>query len=95
MKNVKALGGYFLLWPLFVASSVVCAPEEQKRWIKGKMQFIGKTFGINQAALLAKANDAGGPLSKPLFSSEPIFANGMKVKVKLGLGTRFVATALS
>ncbi|MCJ1225946.1 hypothetical protein MMC12_002595 [Toensbergia leucococca] len=50
----QALGGYFLLWPLWIAGSVYCVPEVQRRWLRGRLASIGKRYGINQATLLSR-----------------------------------------
>ncbi|KAL9116949.1 MAG: hypothetical protein Q9187_006519 [Circinaria calcarea] len=52
-RGFQALGGYFLVWPLFVAASVSCIPEIQKRWIRGRMTYIGARYGFNQSTTLA------------------------------------------
>ena len=48
-----ALGGYYLLWPLHVASSAKSIGADQKAWIKGRLRHLGMVMGINQAHLLA------------------------------------------
>ena len=48
-----ALGGYYLLWPLHVASSAKIVGADQKAWIKGRLRHLGAVMGINQAHLLA------------------------------------------
>ena len=48
-----ALGGYYLLWPLHVASSTRIVGADQKAWIKGRLRHLGTVMGINQAHLLA------------------------------------------
>lgn len=48
-----ALGGYFLLWPLHIASSVKIISMEQREWIRGRLRHLGTVMGINQAHLLA------------------------------------------
>ena len=52
-RGFQALGGYYLVWPLFVAASVSCIPEIQKRWLRGRMTYIGAKYGLNQATALA------------------------------------------
>lgn len=48
-----ALGGYYLLWPLHIASSARIIDADQKAWIKGRLRHLGTVMGINQAHLLA------------------------------------------
>ena len=52
-KKVTAMGGFFLMWPLFVAFNVVTAPENQRIWLNNRLRYIGDTCGINQAIVLA------------------------------------------
>ena len=49
------LGGYYLIWPLFVAGSVGCIPETQKMWLKHRLAHIGQREGSgrNQASVLS------------------------------------------
>ena len=49
------LGGYYLLWPLFVAGSVSCIPKSQKLWLKHRLAYIGRRAGQgrSQARVLA------------------------------------------
>ena len=49
------LGGYYLLWPLFVAGSVSCIPKSQKLWLKHRLAYIGRGEGQgrSQARVLA------------------------------------------
>lgn len=66
--SVKALGGFFLIWPLFVASAVITVQMEQRRWIRGRMFYIASRFGINQAKVLANAiNLSPNGNGRPLF----------------------------
>ncbi|KAL9064759.1 MAG: hypothetical protein Q9157_007720 [Trypethelium eluteriae] len=43
----EAVGGYFLLWPLFVCTRVECIPADQKRWVRGRLRYISRTYGID------------------------------------------------
>ena len=52
-RGSAALGGYFLIWPLFVAHSVVCIPQLQKEWIKNRLDVIGKRYALDQARVLS------------------------------------------
>ncbi|KAI9685198.1 MAG: hypothetical protein M1822_004785 [Bathelium mastoideum] len=50
----EAIGGYFLLWPLFVCARLECVPAEQKRWIRGRLGFIARTYGIDGLRFLER-----------------------------------------
>jgi hypothetical protein len=52
---LRASGGYFLMRPLFFAASIDVASEESRRWIIGRLRYIGWTMGIRQAIVLAAA----------------------------------------
>jgi hypothetical protein len=65
-QSVMALGGYFLLWPLFTAASVVTTPAEQRQWLRGRLFFIAKRFGINQAKLLVMGQEFRS-IGRPAF----------------------------
>ena len=52
-RNVEALGGYLLIWPLFVARNAASIPEIQRRWINGRLSWIGREHGLNQATVLS------------------------------------------
>lgn len=43
----EAIGGYFLLWPLFVCGRVQCVPSEQKSWVRGRLKYVSRTYGID------------------------------------------------
>ncbi|KAJ9648742.1 hypothetical protein H2199_000655 [Coniosporium tulheliwenetii] len=51
----EALGGYFLVWPVFVALNTECVPRQQREWLQGRLSHIGYTFGLNQAQVLLLA----------------------------------------
>jgi len=48
----RALGGYYLVWPLHVAGSVRCLSFAQEAWIANRLMHIGNVFGIKQAFVL-------------------------------------------
>ena len=47
--SAKALGGFFLTWPLMCAVCSDYATDSQRQWIRGRMNLIGDVMGINQA----------------------------------------------
>lgn len=48
----KALGGLLLMYPLYIASTLSLIPSDQRAWMKGRLQWIGKYMGIRQATML-------------------------------------------
>ncbi|KAF2478056.1 uncharacterized protein BDR25DRAFT_250586 [Lindgomyces ingoldianus] len=51
----EALGGYFMVWPLYVAANAETVPKRQRDWLSGRLFNIGKTFGLNSAQVLVLA----------------------------------------
>jgi len=51
----EALGAYFLVWPLFVCLNSESIPKEQKAWVRGRLFYIGREFGLSQAQVLGLA----------------------------------------
>ncbi|KAF2188032.1 C6 zinc finger protein [Zopfia rhizophila CBS 207.26] len=52
---VTKTGRYSLIWPLYVGSSVPSIPENQRRWMRAQLKWIGES-GKPQAKLLASSN---------------------------------------
>ncbi|MCJ1372511.1 hypothetical protein MMC20_003736 [Loxospora ochrophaea] len=48
-----ALGGFLILFPLWIAGRAEMLEPEQKAWIKDRFQQISKTMGISQAQVIA------------------------------------------
>ncbi|KAH8697980.1 hypothetical protein BGW36DRAFT_379783 [Talaromyces proteolyticus] len=48
------LGGYSILWPLYVAASVSAPNSLHRKWAANRLEYIGHTMGIGQAFLMAK-----------------------------------------
>lgn len=65
----KALGGFFLVWPLLVARSVTIIPQEQKIWLKGRMMHVANNFGIHLLGVMGLR--AVGWDGWPLFDVDP------------------------
>jgi hypothetical protein len=57
-QSTKALGGYLLMWPLFLAASMPCVPDQQRNWIREQLVYIGNGLGIKQAAVLSSVSIA-------------------------------------
>ena len=53
-KDVQALGGYYLIWGLFVAANVVIISKTQRDWILNRLRHIGAKYGLNQATVFAR-----------------------------------------
>ncbi|KAF2200460.1 hypothetical protein GQ43DRAFT_373758 [Delitschia confertaspora ATCC 74209] len=51
----EALGGYFLVWPLYVAANAEGVSQMQKDWLQGRLFYIGMTFGLTSAQVLLLA----------------------------------------
>lgn len=67
-RIAKALGGYLLVRPLFVARGVILAPKPQLRWLAGLMRHIAANYGIKLAAMMAAVDEEKG---WPLFETGP------------------------
>ncbi|KAF2160561.1 hypothetical protein M409DRAFT_70317 [Zasmidium cellare ATCC 36951] len=52
----QALGGYFLIWPLFAASSIQDIPDLQRRWLRGRLQTIARQYGLDQGNIMSSIN---------------------------------------
>lgn len=53
VTSTKALGGFFLTWPLFCAVCSDYATDSQRQWIRGRMNIIGDVMGMNQAKTIS------------------------------------------
>lgn len=49
----KALGGYFSMWPMFVAASSDFCTDAESQWIHGRLRFISDHMGVHQANFFA------------------------------------------
>jgi hypothetical protein len=56
MTSSKALGGYFLMWPLFCAACSDYATDSQRQWIKGRMNRISDVMSLNQAKTISSVS---------------------------------------
>jgi hypothetical protein len=50
----RAIGGYFVLWPLFASCSRPDADPVLKNWVIERLDFIGHCMGIQQACSIAR-----------------------------------------
>ena len=49
-----ALGGLSLIYPLHNACLVSLLPDLHRRWIQGRLRWIGRVMGIGQATVIAE-----------------------------------------
>ncbi|EKG09917.1 hypothetical protein MPH_13007 [Macrophomina phaseolina MS6] len=54
-EAAEALGGFLLVWHVFVAANVECIPEHQRAWLQGRLLHIGREFGLSHAQMLGMA----------------------------------------
>lgn len=54
-EHGKALGGYFSMWPMFMAGCSDFCTEAEGRWIHGRLRFIADHMGVHQATYFACA----------------------------------------
>lgn len=70
--STKALGGLFLIWPLYGGSILSIVPDELRAWMRQKLRSIGTSLGLAQAVILADTvdlRDSTDPL-KPLVIAQ-------------------------
>ncbi|RDW88756.1 hypothetical protein BP6252_00788 [Coleophoma cylindrospora] len=51
--TARAIGGYFLLWPLYISGMTRATTAPQRAWIMARLRYIGQTMGIGQADAIA------------------------------------------
>jgi hypothetical protein len=52
-SNMRTIGGYGLLWPLYVLSTAAVSTPLTMRWISRKAEEIAEAFGIRQSKTMA------------------------------------------
>lgn len=55
--SAKALGGLFLIWPLYAGSIFSIVPKVYRAWMRQKLRSIGPSMGLAQATVLADTVD--------------------------------------
>jgi hypothetical protein len=50
---IRASGGYFLLWPLFLVGCMDITTDPVRQWVTKNLEYIGRSMGIQQALILA------------------------------------------
>lgn len=56
-KSPRALGGLFLIWPLYGGSILSVVPDVLRLWMRQKLRSIGLSMGLAQAVILADTVD--------------------------------------
>ena len=46
---MSATGGYFLVYPLYISSQMDEIPESQRKWLKVRLHFLARRYGLEQA----------------------------------------------
>ncbi|EME81382.1 uncharacterized protein MYCFIDRAFT_155566 [Pseudocercospora fijiensis CIRAD86] len=74
----QAIGGYFLIWPLYTASNMQDIPDIQRRWMRGRLAAISRQYGLDQSGIMtclnrgrSGANWSPGPEAREHRLSEP------------------------
>jgi hypothetical protein len=70
ITSSKALGGFFLTWPLFCAVCSDYATDSQRQWIKGRMNLISDVMGMNQAKTIGSVKPLLYPFPTKLTNTE-------------------------
>lgn len=52
----EGAAGVFMLWPLFAAASSDFATDLQRKWLVGRLAYMGSVLGIGSARILAKVS---------------------------------------
>lgn len=71
-RSPKALGGLFLIWPLYGGSILSIVPKTYRAWMRRKLRIIGTSMALAQATVLADTVDLGRRTDpfKPLIISQ-------------------------
>lgn len=51
--NAGAIGGFFVMWPLFSISNTDYISDSQRAWVKGRLMYISESLGLNHAKVLS------------------------------------------
>lgn len=65
MVGGKGLSGFFLIWPLFSAACSDFTTDSQRKWMMGRLHYIARTMGINQADVLSHVSFFSFPVMAP------------------------------
>lgn len=53
VTSAKAIGGFFMMWPLFAISNTDFISDSQRAWAKGRLMYVSETLGLNHAKVLS------------------------------------------
>ncbi|PVH87857.1 hypothetical protein DL98DRAFT_648778 [Cadophora sp. DSE1049] len=53
VTSAKAIGGFFMMWPLFSISNTDYISDSQRVWAKGRLMYISESLGLNHAKVLS------------------------------------------
>ncbi|KAH7369702.1 hypothetical protein BKA65DRAFT_3593 [Rhexocercosporidium sp. MPI-PUGE-AT-0058] len=53
VTSSKAIGGVFMMWPLFSISNMDYISDAQRVWVKGRLMYVSETLGLNHAKVLS------------------------------------------
>ncbi|KAH7382955.1 hypothetical protein BKA64DRAFT_582795 [Cadophora sp. MPI-SDFR-AT-0126] len=53
VASAKAIGGVFMMWPLFSISNTDYISDSQRVWAKGRLMYISESLGLNHAKVLS------------------------------------------
>lgn len=56
ITSAKAIGGFFMMWPLFSISNTDYISDSQRVWAKGRLVFISEMLGLNHAKVLSNVS---------------------------------------
>jgi hypothetical protein len=70
--TTENLGGYFILWPLYLARSTRIIPSGQERWITFRILSVARQHGIDDELVVTKLSEPPAPvLFGPLSTFAP------------------------
>lgn len=72
-SNPKALGGFFIMYPLLGIMCTDYITDSQRAWAKGRLLFISDVVGLNHAKVLSSVCLLPLPQSVPSLTRNPQF----------------------
>jgi hypothetical protein len=66
-KATIATGAFFAVWPLFVLKKIACIPELQRKWMLGRLIYIGVGYGLNENKVKNYIN------CRPKIAAPPVY----------------------
>ena len=79
VTSAKAIGGVFMMWPLFSISNTDYMSDSQRIWAKGRLMYISESLGLNHAKVLSNVS-ASSSLPSPfvITALSPEYWRGVK-----------------